>query len=68
MTMEINPLIKNLNPIIIKPSPSSLRLIELPIQILEGKYWGVLPFEVTLSYYIFRTQSKNIHKFRIRRE
>ena len=31
--MEIIPLIKNLNPIIIKPSPSSLRLIELPIQI-----------------------------------
>jgi hypothetical protein len=33
MTMEINPLIKNLNPMIIKPSPSSLRSIELPIQI-----------------------------------
>ena len=33
MIMEIIPPIKNLNPIIIKPSPSSFRSIELPIQI-----------------------------------
>ena len=32
-TIDTNPLIKNLHPIMIKPAPSSLRLRVLPIQI-----------------------------------